>query len=90
LKNILVDSVVANKNIGSSTVVMAKFDTRNNNKIKTTNLGDSGYVLFRPNEEGNLEKIFRSKEQQFSFNFPYQCGTGAELPYAAFDTEHEI
>jgi len=86
----LVDSVVANKNIGSSTVVMAKLDTRNNNQIKTTNLGDSGYVLFRPNAEGNLEKLFRSKEQQFSFNFPYQCGTGAELPYVAFDTEHEV
>ena len=69
---------------------MAKFDTRNNNQIKTSNLGDSGYVLFRPNSSGNLEKLFRSKEQQFSFNFPYQCGTGADLPYVAFDTEHEI
>lgn len=53
-------------------------------------MGDSGYVLYRPDADGNLEKVFRSKEQQFSFNFPYQCGTGAELPYAAFDTAHEV
>jgi len=59
LKNILVESVVANKNIGSSTVVMAKFDT-GKSSIKTTNLGDSGYVLFRPNAQGELEKVFRS------------------------------
>jgi serine/threonine protein phosphatase PrpC len=33
---------------------------------------------------------FRSKEQQYSFNFPYQCGTNCELPYAAFDNEHRV
>ena len=57
--------------------------------MKTTNLGDSGYVIFR-REEGSLIKVFRSKEQQFSFNFPYQCGTGCELPTAAFDTDHQM
>ena len=90
LKNILVDAVKTNKHIGTSTAVLAKFDTTRHDVIKTTNLGDSGYVLFRPNQEGKLEKLFRSEEQQWSFNFPYQCGTGAQLPYDAFDTEHVI
>jgi len=44
----------------------------------------------RPDADGNLTHIFRTKEQQYSFNFPYQCGTGAELPYAADDFAHEI
>ena len=57
--------------------------------MHTTNLGDSGYTIYRPDGEG-LQKVFRSKEQQYSFNFPYQCGTGCELPTAAFDNEHEI
>lgn len=61
LKNILVSAVKNNeKNIGSSTAVLAKFDTTRHDILKTTNLGDSGYVLFRPREDGTLEKLFRS------------------------------
>jgi hypothetical protein len=51
--------------------------------MKTTNLGDSGYVIYRIKGEGSLEKVFRTKEQQYSFNFPYQCGTGCDLPHKA-------
>jgi hypothetical protein len=84
----MIDSVKTNPNIGSSTCVIAKFDTSRPNFLKTTNLGDSGYLLLRPDTDGNLQSLFRSKEQQHSFNFPFQCGTGHDLPYAAFDTEH--
>lgn len=90
LKAVLVQAVKANKNIGSSTVVLAKFDTTRENFLKATNLGDSGYLLLRPEADGTFTHLFRTKEQQFSFNFPYQCGTGADLPYAADDLEHEI
>jgi hypothetical protein len=65
LKNILVESVKINKNIGSSTCVLVKFDTSKNNFIKTTNLGDSGYLILRPIQEGNesyLKLLFKSKE----------------------------
>lgn len=60
--------------------------------IKTTNLGDSGYIILRPDTMNNmaLKNKFKSREQQYEFNFPYQCGTGSELPYNAFDTEHQI
>lgn len=37
--------------------------------IKTANLGDSGFMVVR-----NGQPVFRSKEQQHSFNFPYQLG----------------
>jgi protein phosphatase PTC7 len=90
LRAILVEAARSNKEIGSSTCVLAKFDTENPNTLRTTNLGDSGYVLFRPQADGELGKLFRSKEQQYSFNFPYQCGTGAELPYQAEDKDHEV
>lgn len=54
-------------------------------------MGDSGYTILRPLEEkGKFKQIFRSKEQQYSFNFPYQCGTGAELPYNAEDNRHKV
>lgn len=68
--------------------------------MKTCNLGDSGYAIFRvhhlENETGcdeqkaNIIMQFRSKEQQYSFNFPYQCGTNCDLPYKADDNEHRL
>jgi protein phosphatase PTC7 len=87
LKQILIEAVKRNKHMGSSTACLAMIDA--DDKLKTTNLGDSGYVIFR-STNGKIEKIFRSKEQQYSFNFPYQCGSGCELPTNAFDNEHEI
>ena len=44
----------------------------------------------RPNSEKGLTKIFRSEEQQHSFNFPYQCGTDGDDPSLAIDHEHQI
>jgi hypothetical protein len=43
-------SVQDNPHIGSSTVVIAKFDNVKDNYIKTLNLGDSGYMILRPNK----------------------------------------
>jgi serine/threonine protein phosphatase PrpC len=53
LKSILVESVKMNPNVGSSTCVLAKFDSERN-VLKTTNLGDSGYLLLRPDDTGAL------------------------------------
>ena len=64
--------------------------------MKTTNLGDSGYVIYSASHSETesdkivLTKTFRSEEQQYRFNFPYQCGTGCDLPYKAFDNQHEV
>ena len=50
-KNILIESVKVNPHTGSSTAVLVKIDQDQNNVIKTTNLGDSGYVHYRFNTE---------------------------------------
>lgn len=92
LKEILIEAVKLNKNQGSSTAVLASLEEPN--IMKTTNLGDSGYSIYRAEmAEGNSLKLnleFRSEEQQYRFNFPYQCGTGCELPHKAFDNQHEV
>ena len=94
LKEILVGAVKLNKNLGSSTAVLASLEEPN--VMKTTNLGDSGYIIYSASQsviDQNsvvLKKTFRSEEQQYRFNFPYQCGTGCELPYDAFDNKHEV
>lgn len=63
LKQILIEAVKRNKNMGSSTAVLARLD--GDNLMKTTNLGDSGYVIFTAEQDDRgvkLNKVFRSKE----------------------------
>ena len=45
------ESVKVNDNIGSSTAVLIKFDSIRDDIIKTTNLGDSGYMILRPDDK---------------------------------------
>ena len=63
LKEILVEAVALNKNVGSSTAVLASLQEPN--IMKTTNLGDSGYIIYQASNVENeivLKKIFRSEE----------------------------
>jgi len=68
LKMFLVNSVQKVRHIGSSTCVMATMDVKEANVVmRTCNLGDSGYVIFRAPSLGStnqepLEVYFRSKE----------------------------
>ena len=46
--------------------------------LETLNVGDSGFLLARPGEEGGTERykvVFKTTEQQHTFNMPYQLGT---------------
>lgn len=57
--------------------------------LYSANLGDSGYLLLR--KEGlDLVTKYRTKEQQHSFNFPFQVGTGGDDPSKANTEIHEI
>lgn len=61
---------------GSSTCCILVLD---GTQIRAANLGDSGFMIIR-----GLEIVYRTKEQQHSFNFPYQIGTGsADKPHHA-------
>jgi len=47
----LIQSVKINKNIGTSTAVLLKLE---GDELITTNLGDSGYMIFRPTKKAGL------------------------------------
>lgn len=54
--------------------------------INAANLGDSGFMILR-----GLEIVYRTKEQQHSFNFPYQIGTGsADKPHHSQRIQIEV
>lgn len=55
-------------------------------------VGDSGYMLLRSNDAGSksYEIVFKSTEQQHSFNFPFQLGTHGDSPNIAATSTHEI
>lgn len=65
MKETLIAAVKLQTHTGSSTVVLAKFDDNDPNLLKTTNLGDSGYLLCHvegTEEKPILKQYFRSKE----------------------------
>ena len=88
----LVNAARTNPHIGSTTAVMAAFETSKGEEgevhLQTCNLGDSGYLIVRPSEDHKT--IFRSKEQQWAFNSPEQAGTHCELPYLAIKNKHSV
>ena len=97
LKDLLVESVKANPHGGSTTATLAKMISTNQTKgapliaeVQTCNLGDSAYIILRPKEDLSVAKIYRSKEQTYSFDFPYQCGQNCDLPYDAQDECHKV
>lgn len=89
LREMLVHAARTNPHIGSTTAVITSFQGETDGKeakLQTCNLGDSGYLIVRP--ENEYETIFRSKEQTWAFNAPEQCGTHCELPYGADRNSH--
>ena len=68
-KELLVDAVKKNQEVGSCTCVIVTLD-KESPVISTVNLGDSGYMILRKMKD-DLDIQFESKEQQHSFNFPF-------------------
>lgn len=68
--------------MGTSTFVSVKL-RESEPILDGLNLGDSGYMIIRDDQVN-----FRTKEQQYKFNHPYQCGTNYKLPYHAAELEH--
>jgi serine/threonine protein phosphatase PrpC len=56
--------------VGSATACIAILS---DDELRIANLGDGGVVVVRGDEI-----VFRSEEQQHSFNFPFQLGTGSK------------
>jgi hypothetical protein len=63
--------------IGSATCCLVFMDDHSKS-IRSCNLGDSGFIIYRPNDR---EIIARSEFQCHDFNFPLQLGSGSsDLP----------
>ena len=59
------------------------------NQLHAANLGDSGFLVVR-----NEKVVYKSKQQQISFNCPYQLhmpGAGrGQLPHQADVSSHHL
>jgi hypothetical protein len=65
LKELMGKGMEASKHEGSSTLVMAKWDHEKPHILKTTNLGDSGFMIYECYHDGRkdkVKKVYRSKE----------------------------
>jgi len=74
-KVILKKAAEHSKNIvGSSTACVVAINNQQN-CVEAVNVGDSGFMYLR-----GAKLLFRTREQQHSFNYPFQLGTGGEAP----------
>ena len=71
---------------GSCTVCLLVVE---GNELHAANLGDSGFMVVR-----NEKVVYKSRQQQVSFNFPYQLhmpGSGrGQLPCHADVSSHHL
>jgi len=89
-KELLIKAATENKEMGTSTLVIAVLDPVSG-ALRTSYIGDSGYIIVRKNiETGKFEIFFRSKEQQHKFNFPFQIGAYGDKPTKAKSLSHEL
>ena len=58
--------------------------------MRAMNLGDSGYMIVRPNADQTLTKLHRSEEMQLRFNAPFQCGMRYVLHTKAQEFDHRV
>jgi len=93
LNQVLDESVKLTKAKGSTTCVLFEVQEEakdeENIHVKTSNLGDSGYLVLRPTAT-SLETVFKSESQQHYFNCPYQIGNHSKLPSKATPNEHTL
>ena len=77
---------------GSTTIVLAKLEPDSSAEVnmRALNLGDSGYMIVRPNADQTLTKLHRSEEMQSRFNCPAQCGMRYKLPTNAQEFNHRV
>lgn len=62
----------AHRVVGSSTACIVGMEGSN---LISANLGDSGFMIVRLSPDSKrVELLFKSEEQQHSFNFPFQLG----------------
>ena len=63
------------KSSGSTTVCAAElaetYDERDEVTLRTLNIGDSGYLLLRPQADNSTTVLFKSESQQHFFNCPH-------------------
>ena len=70
LKNCLHNAFIKTTKFGSSTILIA---LNKDNLLYTLCIGDSGYIVFRRRgKDYKLAEVFRSIEQQHTFNCPFQ------------------
>lgn len=69
--------------MSSSTLVTAKFDSKRDNVIKTSVVGNSGYMILRPTTDDDdkwiYEEVYRSKDQYHSNGKSKQVGKGPDF-----------
>lgn len=75
--------------VGSSTCSLFLLDPLKP-VARTANIGDSGYIVYRPLPDGRIHVVGKSEEVLHGFNFPFQLGTDGDDPSKAKVQSHDL
>ncbi len=89
IKKAIIRSVKTNRELGSSTLTVLYLD-KTTNCLYSGYLGDSCYMIARPNTKGHFEVIFKAEEQTHGFNIPFQVGKEGDNPNTAITNKHLV
>lgn len=87
-KDMLINSAMLTKSLGSSTCCLLLLD-KENKKLYSSYIGDSLYMIIRYIDH-KFQMIYLSPEQVHSFNYPYQIGKNSDNPNEAIINTHDI
>jgi len=90
-KLLLMEACRENKETGSTTVIVITLE-EDKPVIHSALIGDAGYIVLRPMDHapGKVQIVYRSEEQQHSFNYPVQVGSIGDNPATAVVQTHQL
>lgn len=78
-KQLIIDSARLNQEVGSSTCCVLTIDPQHP-LLYSSYIGDSGYAIYRKDQNSDLNLFHIYQEHTHGFNFPFQIGSQGDNP----------
>jgi hypothetical protein len=85
MSSALKTALAGNPYHGTCSLLVALFDEKRPDIVKTHLVGNSGYTILRPDANGKFELLFRSEEQYDRNNEPNYVLKEKEIPARSYE-----
>ena len=85
MSSALKEGLADNPYSGTCTLFVAQFDEKRPDVVKTHLVGNSGYMILRPNADGKYDLEFKSEEQYDKNGEPNYIVKEKEIPARTYE-----